>query len=114
MSSKLFEDSKTRKLLTHKSFPTNIHMWKQYHSYRSAKSDALICIFRCPMKTYLRSEAFILNHQRLEAYIQSTAFQNNMLPVDTAQCDNFFGFGNFTREVFDMDPNICKCHLHVF
>jgi hypothetical protein len=56
-----------------------------------------------------------LNHPRSEAYIQSTAFQNDMLPVDTAQCDNIFGFGcnfgNFTREVFDMDPNMCKCHL---
>ncbi len=53
----------------------------------------------------------VLNHPRLEAYIQSPAFQNDMLPVDTAQCNNIFGLGNFTREVFDMDPNMCKCHL---
>jgi hypothetical protein len=53
----------------------------------------------------------VLNHPRSEAYIQSTAFQNDMLPVDTAQCDNIFGFGNFTREVFTMDPKMCKCHL---
>ncbi len=50
MSRKCFEDSKTLKLSTHKSLPTDIHMWKQYHSYRSAKSEALIRIFRCPMK----------------------------------------------------------------
>ncbi len=50
MSRKFFEDSKTLKLPTHKSFPTDIHMWKQYRSYRSAKSEALIRIFRCPMK----------------------------------------------------------------
>jgi hypothetical protein len=50
MSRKCFEDSKTLKLPTHKSLPTDIHMWKQYHSYRSAKSEALIRIFRCPMK----------------------------------------------------------------
>jgi hypothetical protein len=51
MSSKFFEDTKTLKLPTHKSLPTDIHMWKQYCSYKSAKSDALIRIFRCPMKT---------------------------------------------------------------
>jgi hypothetical protein len=53
----------------------------------------------------------VLNHPRSEAYIQSTAFHNDMLPVDTAQCDNIFGFGNFTRQVFDVDPNMRKCHL---
>jgi hypothetical protein len=50
MSRNFFEDSKTLKLPTHKSLPTDIHMWKQYRSYKSAKSDALIRIFRCPMK----------------------------------------------------------------
>ncbi len=56
---------------------------------------------------------YVLNHPRSEAYIQSqsSAFHYDMLPVDTAQCDNIFGFGNFTREVFDMEPNMCKCHL---
>jgi hypothetical protein len=49
MSHKFFEDSKTLKLPTHKSLPTDFHMWKQDRSYRSAKSDALIRIFRCPM-----------------------------------------------------------------
>ena len=50
MARKFFEDSRTLKLPTHKSLPTDIHMWKQYRSYTSAKSDALIRIFRCPMK----------------------------------------------------------------
>ncbi len=53
----------------------------------------------------------VLNHPRSDAYIQSTAFQNDMLPVDTAQGNNIFVFGNFTPEVFDTDPNMCKCHL---
>jgi hypothetical protein len=41
----------------------------------------------------------VLNHPLSEAYIQaqSSAFHNDMLPVDTAQCDNMFVFGNFTR-----------------
>jgi hypothetical protein len=50
MSRNFFEDSKTLKLPTHKSLPTDIYMWKKYYSYKSAKSDALIRIFRCPMK----------------------------------------------------------------
>jgi hypothetical protein len=55
----------------------------------------------------------VLNHPRSEAEITSptSAFSKGMLPVDSAQCDNILGFGNFTREVFDMDPNMCKCHL---
>ena len=38
------------------------------------------------------------------------AFKAGKLPVDSAQCDNILGFGNFTREIFDMDANVCKCH----
>jgi hypothetical protein len=55
----------------------------------------------------------VLNHPRSEVHIQSpvSAFHNDTLSVDSAQCDNIFGFGNFTREVFDMDPNMCKSHL---
>ncbi len=32
------------------------------------------------------------------------------ISVDSAQCDNILGFGNFTRAVFNMDSNVCKCH----
>jgi hypothetical protein len=50
MARKFFDNSKALKLPTHKSLPTDIHMWKQYHSCRSPKSEALIRIFRCPLK----------------------------------------------------------------
>jgi hypothetical protein len=50
LARKFFEDSKTLKLPTHKSLPTDIHMWKQFRTYKKAKSDAQISIFRCPMK----------------------------------------------------------------
>jgi hypothetical protein len=30
------------------------------------------------------------------------------VPVDTAMCENFQGFGNFCRVKFDMDPILCK------
>ena len=50
LARKFFEDSKTLKLPTHKSLPTDIHMWKQFRTYKKAKSDAQISRFRCPMK----------------------------------------------------------------
>jgi hypothetical protein len=48
--------------------------------------------------------------ERAIKYLDSDTFKPGKIPVDTAQCDNILGFGNFTRAVFDMDPNVCKCH----
>jgi hypothetical protein len=48
--------------------------------------------------------------ERVIKYLDSDAFKAGKIRVDTAQCDNILGFGNFTRAVFDMDPNVCKCH----
>ena len=51
--------------------------------------------------------------ERVIKYLGSDTFKAGKIPVDSAesaQCDNILGFGNFTRAVFDMDPNVCKCH----
>jgi hypothetical protein len=48
--------------------------------------------------------------ERVIKYLASDTFKAGKIPVDTAQCDNILGFGNFTRAVFEMDPNVCKCH----
>jgi hypothetical protein len=37
--------------------------------------------------------------------------EERKIPVDTAQCDQIMGWGNFTREVLGIDPNACKNHL---
>jgi hypothetical protein len=34
-----------------------------------------------------------------------------MLLVNAAQCDNFLEFGDFTSNVFGIDPNVCKNHI---
>ena len=43
-------------------------------------------------------------------YTKGDKFKAGKIPVDSAQCDNHLGFGNFTREVFDKDSNVCKCY----
>ena len=48
--------------------------------------------------------------ERGVTYLASDTFKAGKIPVDSAQCDNILGFGNFTRAVFNMDPNVCKCH----
>jgi hypothetical protein len=55
----------------------------------------------------------IFDHQRIVDYLENadSAFKEDHLPVDSAQCDNILGFGNFTRKVFDMDSNTCKNHV---
>jgi hypothetical protein len=53
----------------------------------------------------------LLQNHRVKEYLKSKVFKERKLPVDTAQCDSIVGFGNFTREVFDMNPNQCKNHL---
>ena len=54
----------------------------------------------------------IFDHPRTVDYLENadSAFKEDRLPVDTAQCENLLWFGNFTREVFDMDSNTCKNH----
>ena len=53
---------------------------------------------------------FLMHSEGVIKFKSGDAFKNGKLPVDTAQCDNILGFGNFTREIFDMDANVCKCH----
>ena len=49
--------------------------------------------------------------ERVIKYLAGDAFKAGKIPVDSAQCDNILGFGNFTRTVLEMDPNVCKCHI---
>ena len=39
-------------------------------------------------------------------YTKGDKYKAGKIPVDSAQCDNLLGFGNFTREVFDKDSNV--------
>ena len=53
----------------------------------------------------------LINDARVKKFVASDVFKAQKLPVDTAQCDQIQGFGNFTREEFGFDPNVCKAHL---
>ncbi len=53
----------------------------------------------------------LMQNTRDKEYLRSKIFKDHKLPVDSAQCDSIVGFGNFTREVFGMNPNQCKNHL---
>jgi hypothetical protein len=44
--------------------------------------------------------------ERVIKYLASDAFKAGKIPGDTAQCDNILGFGNFTRTVLNMNPNV--------
>jgi hypothetical protein len=47
-------------------------------------------------------------------HIGSAKFREKRLPVETAMCDYFQGFGNFCRaeigRASDVDPILCKLH----
>jgi hypothetical protein len=73
-------------------------------------------ILSCSIRTYDREDCTscatlkqLRAQERVVTYLASDTFKAGKIPVDTAQCDNILGFGNFTRVVFEMDPNVCKC-----
>jgi hypothetical protein len=66
--------------------------------YRSP--DCLICI-----KLQL-----LLADENVRKYLRSDEFRDGRVPVQTAMCDNFQGWGNFSRNVFGIDSNVCKPH----
>jgi hypothetical protein len=46
----------------------------------------------------------------VEKMIESKKFKAQKLPVQTAMCDNFQGFGNFCRAELGIYPILCKPH----
>ncbi len=54
---------------------------------------------------------FLLMNERVIKFMDGDSYKASKLPVDTAQCDQIMGLGNFTREVFGIDPNVCKNHV---
>ena len=55
----------------------------------------------------------LLDDERVKKYVASDDFKDQKIPVDTAQCDQIQGFGNFTREVLGIDPNVCNTLAHL-
>ena len=65
----------------------------------------------CTGCDFCRNFTELLQKPRVLEFLRSDSFEERKIPVDTAQCDSILGFGNFTREMFDMNPNQCKNHL---
>ncbi len=51
-------------------------------------------------------------------YMQSDAFGDEKLRIDSAQCDNHLGWQKFARNILGIPANVCKSHIlgnvHVF
>jgi hypothetical protein len=54
----------------------------------------------------------VMENANVKKYFAGDDFKElRRLPVDTAQCDQIQGWGNFTRETLGIDPNTCSVHL---
>jgi hypothetical protein len=53
----------------------------------------------------------LMQNENVIKYFAGDDFKERRLPVDTAQCDQIQGWGNFTRETLGIDPNTCSVHL---
>jgi hypothetical protein len=50
----------------------------------------------------------LLADENVAKYLRSDKFRDGLVPVQIAMCDNFQGWGNFSRNVFGIDSNVCK------
>jgi hypothetical protein len=61
---------------------------------------------------FCKSYNMLMENANVKKYFASKDFKElRRLPVDTAQCDQIQGWGNFTRETLGIDPNTCSVHL---
>ena len=61
---------------------------------------------------FCKSYNMLMENANAKKYFASKDFKElRRLPVDTAQCDQIQGWGNFTREVLGIHPNVCCYHL---
>ncbi len=59
----------------------------------------------CECCTWIRE---LLVEKNIVEYIADKEFKAQKLPVQTAMCDNFQGFGNFCCAELGIDPILCK------
>jgi hypothetical protein len=52
----------------------------------------------------------ILSHENVQEYKSTKKFADAQLPVLTAMCDNFKGWGNFSFNEFGIHSNVCLPH----
>ena len=52
----------------------------------------------------------LLDDAEVQRYFTSDKFKDGKLPVETAMCDNFKGWGNFALHKFGLKANVCHPH----
>ncbi len=52
----------------------------------------------------------VLSREDVQKYTRSKKFREGQLPVETAICDNFKSWGNFSHNAFGIPSNVCFPH----
>jgi hypothetical protein len=52
----------------------------------------------------------VLSAEDVQKYVRSKKFRDGQLPVETAMCDNFKGWGNFSNNALGIPSNVCFPH----
>ena len=52
----------------------------------------------------------LISHSEIQAFLRSARFHRYELPVETAMCDNFKGWGNFSEEALGIESGVCFPH----
>ena len=52
----------------------------------------------------------LLCNAEVQAYLKSDDFEAGKVPVETAMCDNFKGWGNFAESELGIISNVCLPH----
>ena len=51
-----------------------------------------------------------LTHEAVEEYLAGITFREGKVPVETAMCDNFKGWGSFLINELGIVSNVCLPH----
>ena len=52
----------------------------------------------------------LLDDEAAQKYVKSEEFREGKVPVETAMCDNFQGWGNFAESELGIISNVCLPH----
>ena len=52
----------------------------------------------------------LLDDEDVQAYVKRKEFREGKVPVETAMCDNFKGWGNFAINELGIVSNACLLH----
>ena len=74
-----------------------------------SRTRSAMCLTALPV-VLLWTNMELISHSQIQAFLRSARFRKSELPVETAMCDNFKGWGNFSETAFEIDSNVCFPH----